>query len=127
DGKGAAPTAGRLLTFALNGKQQLPEIIAQKRTVTAIGVTASQETIETGAALFAQWCGVCHGFGAGGGGATPDLRYSHPTTFDKYREIILEGKYQGRGMPSLRRWLTVEQVDAIRAYVLTRRAALAGQ
>jgi mono/diheme cytochrome c family protein len=126
DGKGAAPVAGRLLTFALNGKQALPEIIARKRTVTLIGVTASPETIEAGSNLFAQWCGVCHGFGAAGGGATPDLRYSNPATFDKYREIVLEGKYQGVGMPSLKRWLTSEQVDAIRAYVLTRRAALAG-
>ena len=124
DGKGAAPAAGKLLTFALNGKQALPEIVADQRTVTAIGVTASPETIEAGSNLFAQWCGVCHGFGAAGGGATPDLRYSHPTTFDKYREIVLEGKYQGMGMPSLKNWLTSAQVDAIRAYVLTRRAAL---
>jgi mono/diheme cytochrome c family protein len=116
-----------LLTFALNGKQPLPEVVAQKRTVTLIGVTASQETIEAGSVLFAQWCAVCHGFGAAGGGATPDLRYSHPTTFDKYREIVLEGKYQGRGMPSLKRWLAAEDVDAIRAYVLTRRAALAAK
>jgi len=127
DGQGASPAAGKLLTFALNGKQPLHEAVAQKRTVTPIGVTASQETIERGSTLFAQRCGVCHGFGAAGGGATADLRYSHPTTFDKYREIVLEGKYQGMGMPSLRRWLTVEDVDAIRAYVLTRRAALAAQ
>jgi quinohemoprotein ethanol dehydrogenase len=125
DGKGASPAAGKLLTFALNGKQPLPEVVAQKRSVTPIGVTASQETIETGSTLFAQWCGVCHGFGAAGGGATADLRYSHPTVFDKYRDIVLEGKYQGLGMPSLKRWLTAEDVDAIRAYVLTRRAALA--
>jgi quinohemoprotein ethanol dehydrogenase len=127
DGKGASPAAGKLLTFALNGKQPLPEVVAQKRTVTPIGVTASQETIETGSTLFALWCGVCHGFGAAGGGATADLRYSHPTTFDKYRDIVLEGKYQGMGMPSLKRWLTAEDVDAIRAYVLTRRAALAAK
>jgi quinohemoprotein ethanol dehydrogenase len=126
DGKGAMPVGGKLLTFSLSGKQRLPEIAAQNRSVSLIGVTASPETIETGATLFAQWCAVCHGVGAAGGGATPDLRYSHPSTFDKYREIILEGKYQGMGMPSLKRWLTVEEVDAIRAYVLTRRAVLAG-
>ena len=126
DGKGAMPVGGKLLTFSLNGKQPLPEIAAKARSVTLIGVTASPETVETGATLFAQWCAVCHGVGAAGGGATPDLRYSHPSTFDKYREIVLEGKYQGVGMPSLKRWLTVEEVDAIRAYVLTRRAVLAG-
>ena len=127
DGKGTSPAAGRLLTFVLNGKQPLSDVIAQKPTVSPIGVTASPETIEVGATLFAQWCAVCHGLGAAGGGATADLRYSHPTTFDKYRDIVLDGKYQGMGMPSLKRWLTAEQVDAIRAYVLTRRAALAQQ
>ena len=89
-----------------------------------MGVTASPETLETGATLFAQWCLVCHGIAAAGGGATPDLRYSHPATFDKYRDIVLDGKYQGMGMPSFKKWLTSEDVDAIRAYVLTRRAAL---
>jgi quinohemoprotein ethanol dehydrogenase len=127
DGKGSSPAVGRLLTFVLNGKQQLSDVIAQKPTVTPIGVTASPETVEAGATLFAQWCAVCHGLGAAGGGATADLRYSHPSIFDKYRDIVLDGKYQGMGMPSLKRWLTAEQVDAIRAYVLTRRAALAGQ
>jgi quinohemoprotein ethanol dehydrogenase len=124
-GTGDAPQGGKLLTFVLNGNKPLPEVVAQKRSVTAIGVTASQETIEAGSTLFAQWCGVCHGFGAAGGGATADLRYAHPATFDKYRDIVLDGKYQGMGMPSFRRWLTSEDVDAIRAYVLTRRAALA--
>jgi len=124
DGKGAAPAPGRLLTFSLNGKQTLPPFIAQKRTVTLIGVTASPETIEAGQNLYGQWCAVCHGLAAAGGGATADLRYSNPTIFDKYREIVLEGKYQGMGMPSLKAWLTAEDVDAIRAYVLTRRAAL---
>jgi quinohemoprotein ethanol dehydrogenase len=124
DGKGAVPAAGRVLTFSLKGKQPLPEVVAERRTVTPIGVTASPETVERGAALFARWCGLCHGFGAAGGGATADLRYSHPSTFDKYREIVLDGKYQSMGMPSLKRWLTAADVDAIRAYVLTRRAQL---
>src|SRR2546422_3555699 len=39
DGKGAVPAAGKLLTFALNGKQPLPEIAAVKRIVTPVGVT----------------------------------------------------------------------------------------
>jgi hypothetical protein len=37
---------------------------------------------------------------------------------------VLDGKYQGMGMPAVRKWLTAADVDAIRAYVLTRRAAL---
>jgi quinohemoprotein ethanol dehydrogenase len=125
DGKGAAPVGGRLLTFALNGKLTLPEAVARNWSFTPIEMNASPEKIETGAVLFAQWCSVCHGLGVAGGGATADLRYSSAATFDKYPDIILEGKYQGMGMPSLKRWLTGDDVDAIRAYILTRRAALA--
>lgn len=125
DGKGASPAGGKLLTFALGGKLTMPEVVARNWTFTPIEMNASAEQIETGATLFAQWCSVCHGLGAAGGGATADLRYSAPATFDKYRDIVLEGKYQGMGMPSLKRWLTADDVDAIRAYVLKRRAALA--
>jgi quinohemoprotein ethanol dehydrogenase len=123
---GDAPSPGKLLTFSLNGKQQLPEPLARRsRSVTAIESNASPERIEAGANLFAQWCIVCHGIGAAGGGATADLRYSSPATFDKYADIVLEGKYQSVGMPSFKRWLTAADVEAIRAYVLKRRAALA--
>jgi quinohemoprotein ethanol dehydrogenase len=115
---------GRLLTFALNAKQPLPEVDARARTVTAVASDASPERIDAGSTLFAQWCSVCHGIGAGGGGATPDLRYSSAATYDKYADIVLEGKYAGRGMPSFKRWLTTDDVDAIRAYLLKRRAAL---
>jgi quinohemoprotein ethanol dehydrogenase len=124
-GTGASPMAGKLLTFALNAKRPFPEAMAQTpRTVTPIELNASPEKIEAGATLFAQWCAVCHGLGAAGGGATADLRYSHPSTFDKYSDIVLEGKYSGMGMPSLKRWLTADDVEAIRAYVLKRRSLI---
>jgi len=124
DGKGNVPAGGRQLTFALNGKLKLAEPVARNWSFTPIEMTASPEKIEKGSVLFAQWCAVCHGLGAAGGGATADLRYSSATTYDKFGDIVLEGKYQSMGMPSFKRWLTVDDVDAIRAYVLKRRAAL---
>jgi quinohemoprotein ethanol dehydrogenase len=126
DGTGGSPAPGKMLTFALNAKQHLAEPLARSpRTVTRIEVNASPDEIEAGAAMFARWCVVCHGVGAAGGGATADLRYSQPATFDKYPDIILEGKNQSQGMPSFKRWLTAADVEAIRAYVLKRRSALA--
>jgi len=120
---GGAVVPGRILTFALNGKQPLPDIMAQKLAeVKAIEFQATPEKIDRGAVLFAQWCGVCHGLTAVGGGAISDLRYSQPTTFNAYSDIVLEGKRAAIGMPSFKRWLTADDVDAIRAYVLKRRA-----
>jgi quinohemoprotein ethanol dehydrogenase len=122
---GDLPAPGKVLTFSLTGKHQLEPVARRRRSVAVIESGASPEKIEAGANLFAQWCIVCHGIAAAGGGTTADLRYSAAATYDKYVEIVLEGRYQGLGMPSFKRWLTADDVDAIRAYVLKRRAALA--
>jgi quinohemoprotein ethanol dehydrogenase len=115
--------SGMLLTFALNGKQPMPEALAIKPSaVTPIEFTATTEKVDAGAGLFAQWCATCHGLGAVGGGATPDLRFSSPATFDKYPEIILEGSRSSQGMPSFKQWISADDVAAIRAYLLKRRS-----
>jgi quinohemoprotein ethanol dehydrogenase len=124
-----ASLPGRLLVFSLNGKQKLPEPVAQNpKDVTAIIFDAAPERIEHGAMLFAQWCSMCHGIGAlGGGGVVPDLRQSPPATFGRYEQIVLGGAYQSQGMPSFKEWLTVDDVKAIQAYILKRRADLAAK
>ena len=127
---GGVALPGRLLTFALNAKKSLPEAVAQKpKDVTAIIFDAPPERIDQGAGLFAQWCAVCHGIGAvGGGGVVPDLRKSQPAIFGRYEYIVLRGAYQrSGGMPSFKEWLTMEDVKAIQAYVLKRRADLAAK
>jgi quinohemoprotein ethanol dehydrogenase len=78
-----------------------------------------------GAGLFAQNCAVCHGLGAtGGGGVLPDLRYSAPGVFNKFREIVHGGSLLNAGMPAFKGWLQPEEVDAIRLYLLSKRQAL---
>jgi quinohemoprotein ethanol dehydrogenase len=126
-GGGALP--GRLLVLALNAKQALPEALAQKpKEVSAIIFDAAPERIDQGAGLFAQWCAMCHGIGAlGGGGIVPDLRQSAPATFGRYEQIVLGGDYQSQGMPSFKQWLTVDDVKAIQAYILKRRADFAAK
>ncbi len=120
---------GRLLTFALNGKGTLaktaPPAMPQ---VAPIEFTASKETIALGAGLFAQHCSVCHGLTAvGGGGVLPDLKLSAPGTFGKYQAIVRDGAFVEAGMPAFKQALSVEQVEAIRAYVLSQRNELVKQ
>jgi quinohemoprotein ethanol dehydrogenase len=120
---GNANGSGMLLTFALNAKQPLPESLAIKPgPVTPIEFNASAERVDAGAGLFARWCAGCHGLGAVGGGATPDLRFSSAALFDKYPDIILEGKRSSQGMPSFKQLLTADDVESIRAFVLKRRS-----
>ncbi|HEV8487804.1 MAG TPA: PQQ-dependent dehydrogenase, methanol/ethanol family [Blastocatellia bacterium] len=119
---GGATAPGRLLTFALNATQPLPVATARRPSATLIDFDASPERIDKGAGLYARWCGVCHGLlASGGGGVLPDLRYSQPAVFGRYRQIVLQGANSSAGMPSFQQWLNVEDVDAIQAYILKRR------
>jgi quinohemoprotein ethanol dehydrogenase len=120
---------GRLLTFALDAKQ--PLAAAQKHSmaeVPPIQSNAPAEMIDKGGVLFTQWCAVCHGVGAvGGGGVITALPMSKPEVFKMYKEIVLDGDYSSRGMPAFGKWLGNEDVEAIRAYIIKRRNELAGK
>jgi mono/diheme cytochrome c family protein len=123
---GLPATPGRLLTFALNGKLQLPVIAAkQPAPPAAIELKASAETLAKGGDLFARNCAVCHGLAAlGGGGVLPDLRYSSPTTFNSFQKIVLDGALVNEGMPAFKHSMNTDDVQAIRAYVISRRNEL---
>jgi quinohemoprotein ethanol dehydrogenase len=118
------PVPGRLLTFSLNGQESLPEIASEMREVSPIEFDAPAERISAGAALYARWCSMCHGPGAVSGGLIADLRYSKRETYDSYREIVLGGQMSGAGMPVFKQWLSEEEVEAIRSYVLKRRSEI---
>jgi quinohemoprotein ethanol dehydrogenase len=118
---------GRLMAFALDTKEPLAELPKRPMTqLTPIESTAPAELINKGGALFTQWCAVCHGVGAvGGGGLITALPMSKPEVFRMYKEIVLDGDYESRGMPAFGKWLGNEDVEAIRAYIIKRRADLA--
>ena len=85
------------------------------------GLTASQQTVDAGSLQYAKWCMVCHGFGASSGGSMPDLRYSAPAVLSSYPQIVLNGASVSRGMPSFKEWLSTDDVEAIRAFVISQR------
>ena len=103
---------------------QLREAMAASMPeITPIESNASKETIAAGAVLFAQNCAVCHGLAAlGGGGVLPDLRFSQPSVLNSLQKIVIDGALADEGMPSFKQWLKPEDVDAIRAYIISRRA-----
>jgi quinohemoprotein ethanol dehydrogenase len=126
DASGSHGVTGRLLTFTLDGEAAMPPV--KSRTypkLTAIPSDASPEQIERGAKLYGQ-CYTCHGIGLAGGGGIADLRRSSPAVFASYQAIVREGSYLKLGMPAFKKWLSEEDVAAIRAYVLDGRAALIG-
>jgi quinohemoprotein ethanol dehydrogenase len=115
---------GRVYAFALDARAEAPPVRGVERPrPEPIASDASAEEIARGAELFGQRCAMCHGVAAQSGGSIADLRYAAPATIDAFERIVRGGAYAGLGMPMFD-WLGDADVAALRAYVLSRRAAL---
>jgi quinohemoprotein ethanol dehydrogenase len=121
---GVYKAEGRLWSFKLDGGAIEPVKSASLPAPQPIAFDAKPELIAQGEVLYADWCYVCHGGGAASGGMFADLRHSTPAVVENYPRILLEGAFESLGMPSFRAWLTLEEVEAIRAYVLSQRQKL---
>ncbi len=115
---------GRLLVFRLGGTAKLPVHEATLKELAAIPAGFDAAQVKRGSDTYHRWCGVCHGPGVVSGGVLPDLRKADPAIYDGLDAIVLGGARVANGMPRFDTWLAPEDVAAIRAYVLTRRAAL---
>ncbi len=120
-GGAAKPGFGRILTFALNGAATLaaPPFGHKDPPVPAITTTQDVPTVHKGLLLFNSHCFTCHGLNAVAG-PLPDLRYSSKATLDALESIVLGGARESGGMPSFKKVLTAREVDAIRAYIVSR-------
>ncbi|MQA92088.1 MAG: PQQ-dependent dehydrogenase, methanol/ethanol family [Gemmatimonas sp.] len=124
---GGRGSTGQLLVFRLDGSTPLDAAAPSNVTRPApspIPVAATDETVAEGEALYARWCASCHGADAVGGGVIPDLRYAEPDVYDQFEQIARDGTRAQRGMPTFAAWLSSEEVNSIRAYVLTSRAEI---
>lgn len=113
----AHPT-GRVLTFKLGGKAELPD---QPRVPEIIPeppeLTASKETIEQGNELYHTYCVYCHGPGAISSTAMKDLRYMDKATHEMFVPIVLGGTLSHEGMAAYSDLVNEEQTRAIHAYL----------
>ena len=81
---------------------------------------AAAVTVATGTALYGQYCAVCHGENAIGGGVVPDLRASSFLGNDFFYEIVLNGAMKDAGMAPFKAVLDQKDASAIRAYLIQR-------
>jgi quinohemoprotein ethanol dehydrogenase len=114
---------GRLLAFALDGKDTLPPIPVRAETPIprpAVTVSASPSEITEGGALFAVHCRRCHNpeWNFVKSGAVPDLRRSNAATHAAFDAIVRGGARQILGMPSFANDMSAEQARMIQAFVL---------
>lgn len=128
---GAAPAAGIDATTPAAGVDATAPAaataapaVAEPEPPAEIEFAASPEVIAAGAASYTQYCSVCHGANAVSGGVLPDLRYSPEAAMDAMEDIVLRGTRAAQGMPAFAQVLSAEDVEAIRVYLLSRRAEL---
>ena len=86
-------------------------------------VSASDDEIRKGEALFNAHCSLCHGFYAAGGGygsSIHDLRRINKSTYDRWFNIVLEGERNSLGMPSFGDYLGKQEARYLLEYVISR-------
>jgi hypothetical protein len=122
---GAFPKANkpRLLAFKIDGKDSLPSLTEEAPTVASAPppMIGDAQTIAKGSGDYHLYCGMCHGVGAISGGLLPDLRHSVMVgDSNAFNSVVREGALKERGMASFGKVLSVNQTEAIRAYVIDR-------
>ncbi len=124
---GVSDNVGRLLVFKLGGTAKLPVTERLERELAELPADFDAEQVHRGTLTYHRWCGVCHGPGVVSGGVLPDLRKASSAIYDALEDIVLRGARLQNGMPRFDAWLTAADVEDIRAYLLSRRAALVAE
>lgn len=116
-----ASTVGKVVTFKLGGTGEIPE-----PGLTPIDATPKAESfgdmamISDGMVHYARNCAVCHGPLAASSGVLPDLRWSVITAnAEAWKGVVLDGNLSANGMVSFAEFITPDESEAIRAYVLS--------
>jgi quinohemoprotein ethanol dehydrogenase len=109
------PPNGVLLAFKIGGRGKLAKLPpVEQRPYVASDERFTPAQLAEGEAQYFAFCTICHG-----GPVNPDLfRSPLATSGDAWRQVVFDGSLADRGMISFKPWLTAEQVEAIRAYVL---------
>jgi quinohemoprotein ethanol dehydrogenase len=118
-----AGNRSRLLVYKLGGKATLPPPRAlpppPKLDPPAQFGTAAQ--LARGTQVYNDNCTMCHDTAFGNRGLFPDLRYSPMiNSAEAFRAIVIDGLLEPRGMVSFRKLMSVEDAEAVRAYITQR-------
>ncbi|MDX9998911.1 MAG: PQQ-dependent dehydrogenase, methanol/ethanol family [Phenylobacterium sp.] len=110
---------GRLLVFKLGGTASAPEYELPERATLDLTTVSSTGDARRGFELFHVNCQVCHGPNASGA-FLPDLKASQMLLSpESFRSVLIDGALASRGMPSFKAWLTADDAEALRAYIIS--------
>jgi quinohemoprotein ethanol dehydrogenase len=111
--------ANRIIALRLDGGPvpQPPDLPPLARIPEPPAQTGTPEDVAAGAALFRTHCSRCHANASRS--SVPDLRRSVAATHGAFREIVLRGALEPRGMPRWDDRLTEAEADQVHAYVVS--------
>ncbi|HEY5755102.1 MAG TPA: PQQ-dependent dehydrogenase, methanol/ethanol family [Steroidobacter sp.] len=112
--------AGRIVTFKLGGgKVPVPPEKDWNANIPPLParMQADAATLEQGALLFGQHCGVCHSLSDAPGGY-PNLLRLPPGKHAIFDEIVLRGALASRGMASFSNEISEADAHAIHAFLI---------
>jgi PQQ-dependent dehydrogenase (methanol/ethanol family) len=110
------PPNGRVLVFKLGGSAKLPALpAAAPRPFVRSAEKFTPAQLSEGEAQYLAFCSICHG-----GPVNPDL-FRSPVTASKqaWRSVVIDGALKDRGMISFAPWMSADQAEAVRGYVIT--------
>ncbi len=121
DKSGPVRNISRLLVFKLGGKAKLPDAPPfEERPLNPPPLVGTPATIAQGGNLYGKYCTVCHG-DAAIGGLLPDLRHSAMNTDPAaWQTVVHDGALVDNGMIGWAKYMTKEQIESIRHYVIKR-------
>ncbi len=114
-------SVGKVVTFKIGGTAEIADTalppIDRTPKAAAFG---SLSVISEGTVHYARNCAVCHGPLGVSSGVLPDLRWSAISgNKDAWKGVVLDGNLAANGMVSFADYVTPDEAEAIRAYVLT--------
>ena len=123
NGNRAIDLGGAVVVFKLDGTAAMPIAdVVQAEVPEQPATDFRLEAIRQGDDLYHSQCASCHG-GIGIPSEVaiiaPDLRLMNLATHSEMQDIVLEGVRAQQGMPDFEDTLTNDQLEAIRAFIVT--------
>ena len=117
-----SPNGSRILAFKLGGTAKLPDPVPPvPQVLNPPEPFGASELLTKGADTYNRFCGTCHGTDGQSRGMFPDLRYSAALgSREVFESIVLGGALTANGMVSFKKALKADQVESIRAYMVSR-------
>ena len=111
---------GKVVTFKLGGTGEIADVDLPSIDKTPKAEQfGDMDMIAAGGQHFGRNCAVCHGVLGISSGVLPDLRWSMITgNSEAFKGVVIDGNLAENGMVSFAKFLTPEDVEAIRAYLI---------